>query len=131
MRVPLVLLGALLLTSSACTGSGVNTKPVYAVQGGTITLGVSAEQISPNITEVEFFYSDPEGALVSIGKDTEGPEFSVQFDTTKVENGVNLVSARGYPGDVDLLKNSIFVVNETAGAPAAFRLPSATRKKSR
>lgn len=128
MRVPLVLLGALLLVSSACTGTGVNRGTVYQVESGTISLGFSADQIPAEITEVEFFFLDEGGQPVSIGRDSEGPEFSVQFDTTKVNDGINLVRAVGNPGNVTLLENSIFIANQSGGV-SAFRLPQGALRK--
>ncbi|MEB3284715.1 MAG: hypothetical protein VKN33_05470 [Candidatus Sericytochromatia bacterium] len=124
MRVPIVLLGALLLASSACTGRGINLVPPYKVQAGTITLALQLPPEQSDITEVEFFFTDANGGDVSIGKDSEGPEFAVQFDTTRVVDGINLIRAIGNPGlsQVVLLENSIFVRNGSQGTAAAFRL---------
>ncbi|MEB3195611.1 MAG: Ig-like domain-containing protein [Candidatus Sericytochromatia bacterium] len=119
MRLLQVLLAASAVLISSCAGTGQNTMPAFNVQRGTITLAVDIPPEQGDISSVEFRV---DGEVLAV--DSQGPEFSVPFDTTKKADGIHFVEAVGNPGaaEVQLLKNSILVENAApAPAPAAYR----------
>ena len=121
MRPP-VILGitalSVLVAIAACQGKGQNQTDIFTVQKGTVTLAVDVPpEKAGDITSVEFSVDDK-----PLATDTAGPEWSVQFKTTDVPDGVHYVKAVGNPGagDIVLLENSIMIQNGTGGAaPAA------------
>jgi hypothetical protein len=109
MRVKLALISvALAAGAHSCAGTGQNTANIFTEQTNTITLAVEVPPDQGDITSVEF---SVDGQQIAV--DSEGPEWAVQFDTTKVQNGVHYVRAIGNPGagDVVLLENCIVVRN--------------------
>ena len=114
---------AALVASASCSGTGQNTVDIFTVRNGAVTLTAEVpEGTATDITSVEFRV---DGGPIST--DAEGPEWSVQFDTTKVPDGVHYITAVGNPGgdEVVLLENSIIVRNNAAGGAANGTQPAA------
>ena len=116
MRVSVAIAAvAVLVAIASCTGTGQNTVDIFTVNRGAIDLRA---EVAPDeaalITSVEFRVDGG-----PIGTDSEGPDWSVQFDTTQVADGVHYITAVGNPGgdEVLLLENSIIVQNGGAAAP--------------
>lgn len=111
MRVKVALTSfALALAAHSCAGVGQNTLPVFTEQKGSITLSVVVPPEQSDVTSVAFTVDGE-----AVGTDTEGPDWTAQFDTTKVADGIHIVRALGNPGagDITLLENSIVVRNTT------------------
>lgn len=117
MRVAIAIATlAALVAVASCTGKGQNTVDIFSVRSGQVTLTAEVpEGTGTDITAVEFRV---DGSPIST--DSEGPEWSATFDTTKVTNGVHYITAVGNPGsgEVVLLENSVIVQNGGAAAPA-------------
>lgn len=117
MRWSLGFLALCVLAGAACQGKGQNTVDVWTkVETGTIRLTVAVPDDVVNVTSVQYFVDD--GAVGN--PSSTGPDYAVDFDTTKVGNGVHEVKAVGNPGqgDVVLLRASILIKNAPAGTPA-------------
>jgi hypothetical protein len=133
MRAPLAIATlAALIAIASCTGTGQNTVDLFTVRNGSVTL--TAEVPEANAAEISSVEFRVDGTPIST--DPEGPEWSVQFDTATVADGVHYITAVGNPGgnELVLLENSIIVRNNAAGAgtgtvPAAGEQPAVQYKK--
>jgi len=92
----------------ACTGRGINTAPVFTPISGTTTLSADLTNTSQTVEGVKFLVDN-----VEVGMDTQGPDWSIDYDTRQIDNGVHFVKAIANPGgnEVVLLDVAILVNN--------------------
>lgn len=129
MRVSIAIATiAALVAIASCTGKGQNTVDIFTVRNGQVTL--AAEVPEGSTTEISAVEFRVDGSPIST--DSQGPEWTATFDTTKVADGVHYITAVGNPGgaEVVLLENSIIVRNKTGGA-AAPAAPAAQFKQTK
>jgi hypothetical protein len=109
----LYLLAAVALVG--CTGTGVNSKNVYdPISGRTkLTATVAEGQTAPQSVTFSVDGNPLQGTVTPAGN-----TFSIDFDSTTLQNGVHFVKATGNDG-TELLNASIFIQNTGGAAPAA------------
>lgn len=104
-----------LLGTLSCTGTGVNTAPVFQAQSNQIQL--TATTADTTFTSVEFVVNEA-GTPITIKDENLADGIAVTFDTTQVDDGINFVKAYGVTADgqrVEILDNSLLVDNGGAG----------------
>lgn len=112
MRARHVAACAALILVAGCTGTGTNSMPVFTAVGGVQKLLADVLDRT-DITSVDFLIDGGQPTQILL-PDTNGADgWSVDFDTTKVANGVHFVKAIGKGGaeEVELLNNSILINN--------------------